>query len=236
MGDVFKNLFNLRLDAEGYCIGPKGQRVCGARKNSGKPGPCLKPPMRNGRCDKHGGATPSGFASPHLVHGRYSKMLPTRLLAHYQELKADPELTSLASEIALVRAHIFELIQSFDTGEAEGAWDDLRSAWARLVAARESGNTGGMATALNAIGQMVERGSAQAVLWREIGFEIDRVNRLVGQQSKQEQLAEAMITIERALIWAGAVGAILREYIHDPAVLTSISNRIRGTLVVAPGR
>ena len=200
--------------------------------------PCAVPEkllMPNGRCRVHGGATPSGAASPHFKTGRYSGALPERLLARYQELKADPDLTSLASEIAVVRARIFSLLERLGANEPARLWGELNAAWADLVAARAAGNTGNMADALNEIGRLIESGAGEAASWREIGVEIDRVNRLVAQEARQQQLAEATITIERALVWAGAVGAILRDHIHDPDILRAILNRIRGTLMVSPG-
>src|SRR4051812_27426822 len=60
---------------------------CGARSRIG--GSCQQPGMANGRCRLHGGKTPSGVASPNLVHGRFSKDLPTRLLARFEEALSD---------------------------------------------------------------------------------------------------------------------------------------------------
>lgn len=231
----FKNTFNLAMDAEGFCLHPQtGRRICGRKNRRGRF--CARSPAVGAKaCKFHGGATPAGIASVHFKTGRYSRMLPERMYANYQELKADPDLTSLASEIALVRAHIFDLIRQIDTGEAGQVWATLTDTWSRLESARETSDAAAMALALNDLGRIINQGSAQVALWRDIGYEIDRVNRLVTQESKQRQLAEAMITIERALVWAGAVGAIVREYIHDPDILSAISSRIRGTLVVAPG-
>lgn len=57
---------------------------CGAKgKRTGKP--CRAPAMANGRCHKHGGATPSGIASSQFVHGRKSRHLPPGLLSETAE-------------------------------------------------------------------------------------------------------------------------------------------------------
>lgn len=46
-------------------------RLCGAKTRNGTP--CLRAPMMNGRCSKHGGKSLAGFAHPRYRHGRYSK-------------------------------------------------------------------------------------------------------------------------------------------------------------------
>ena len=44
----------------------------------------------------HGGTTPRGLALPQTRTGRFSKDLPTRLLANYQAAPADPEMLALS--------------------------------------------------------------------------------------------------------------------------------------------
>jgi len=64
----------LGYDARGrpvWAVNSAGKPVCGAAR---KRGPCQSTArMENGRCRLCGGATPSGEASPHFKHGRYSK-------------------------------------------------------------------------------------------------------------------------------------------------------------------
>jgi hypothetical protein len=72
-------------------------RRCGARAVTGR-----------NVCYHHGGRTPRGTASPHFQHGRYSRDLPTRVAARYEEAKADTELVSLRQEIALVDVRIVD--------------------------------------------------------------------------------------------------------------------------------
>ena len=46
-------------------------------------------------CRMHGGKTPRGPASVHYKDGRWSRFLPSRMLAAYREAGLDPELLSL---------------------------------------------------------------------------------------------------------------------------------------------
>jgi hypothetical protein len=93
--------------------------ICGAKTRAGHP--CRQRPMLNGRCRMHGGATPRGVASPHFKHGRYSKALPVRLAAVYEQARTDDDLLAVRDEAALVQARIGELLTCLaDDDAAEG--------------------------------------------------------------------------------------------------------------------
>ena len=50
---------------------PHEGKLCGARTRRGTA--CARRPMRNGRCNLHGGKSLAWFAHPNYKHGRYSK-------------------------------------------------------------------------------------------------------------------------------------------------------------------
>lgn len=83
---------------------PKGQgkRLCGAKTKAG--GKCQRAPMLNGRCYRHGGATPRGMASANFVHGFRVRHLPPDLAQLTQDAKTDPELMQLRVDLATVEA------------------------------------------------------------------------------------------------------------------------------------
>lgn len=72
---------------------------CGAKTKTG--GRCQRSPMPNGRCYRHGGATPVGSALPQFKHGRYSVLAKEikGLGAHYERALSDPNLLTLQDEI-----------------------------------------------------------------------------------------------------------------------------------------
>ena len=97
---------------------------CGAKTVAG--GTCKRAPMPNGRCYRHGGATPSGPASPHFLHGRYSNVLPARLRERFEVAQQDPDLFNLRAEIGLVDARIEEMLGGLaPDSETAQCWDDL---------------------------------------------------------------------------------------------------------------
>ena len=71
-----------------------------------------------------GGKTPAGAASPQFKMGRYSKQLPARLAARYQEAQADPELISLHDEHALVDVRVNELLEQVES-DPGAIWADV---------------------------------------------------------------------------------------------------------------
>jgi hypothetical protein len=104
---------------------------CDAKTQSG--GRCRRAPMPNGRCYKHGGATPVGPASPHFKHGRHSVLLKDikGLGAHYERALADPDLLNLDGEIALVDARLASLLEKVQKGGARASVDGI---WPQLDA------------------------------------------------------------------------------------------------------
>jgi len=91
--------------------GDNDARRCQARsKQSGER--CRRWACKGRRvCAMHGGRTPRGAASPHLVHGRHSKDLPSHLSERYAGMLEDPERAGLRSEIALVNVAITDRLE-----------------------------------------------------------------------------------------------------------------------------
>ena len=93
-------------------------------------------------CYQHGGATPRGMALPQTKTGRYSRDLPTRLAARYQESLSDPDLLALREEIALIDARLGDLLKRVDSGESGVLWDLLQKTYREFVMARNQGLPG----------------------------------------------------------------------------------------------
>jgi hypothetical protein len=99
-------------------------KKCGAKTRSG--GRCQQPGSgAGGRCKFHGGASPTGIASPHFEHGRYSKYLPAGLSTHYTTARADRDLVGLRDELALVDARIASLFERTKTSTRANALDGI---------------------------------------------------------------------------------------------------------------
>ena len=77
-------------------------KTCGAKTRSGKP--CQRPPMKNGRCRLHGGATPHGPASKNFKHGRYAAAFKGELAEKFSEALGEKNPLDLLPELAANRA------------------------------------------------------------------------------------------------------------------------------------
>lgn len=91
--------------------------------------PCKNYAM-NGKkvCRLHGGLTPIGPAHGAFKHGRYSKFLPARFLARYEEALADDTLVELRDEIAILDLRLAQLVEKACRGGGREIWQE----WADL--------------------------------------------------------------------------------------------------------
>lgn len=210
-----------------------GYPVCGA--DSDKPNKwgvnfCCTRPMPNGKCRLHGGATPSGIASPNLVHGRYSKHLPARMLERYQEALADEKLLALNDEIALLDIRLTDLLTKIDTGESGESWKQAGEAYAELKVAMNKIDIKATQTAMTALERILTTSSSDYAAWTEIQFVLQQRRKLVDTERKRLMDMQQVITSEQAMTLISALSAILLEEVTDRHVLARIQTRVAGLL------
>ena len=86
------------------------KKKCGAKTRAG--GKCQRAPMENGRCRLHGGATPSGPASPNYKHGRYASVFRGHLAEKFSHAMADDKPLDLLPELAVQRSLLGQYIET----------------------------------------------------------------------------------------------------------------------------
>ena len=155
---------------------PKGPKPCGAKTSRGTA--CQAPAMENGRCRVHGGATPSGIASPHFKHGRNSKAFKA-LGVHYREALNDPELLNPKRTIAAQNAIVEKVgdrLEELDSPKfrevAVSKYDALMDAW-------QEGDASKMGAAIRDLGSHLRRGAHEDQALRSLA---DQVQKLYKQQ------------------------------------------------------
>lgn len=89
------------------------RKVCGAHTKRGTE--CQAPPMANGRCRVHGGASLAGAESPTFKHGRYSQYLPQAIAAKVASFDNEDPL-NLLPELNVQRALFAEYMSRFQAG------------------------------------------------------------------------------------------------------------------------
>lgn len=198
--------------------------ICGAKTRSGVP--CKKFAMPNGRCRLHGGLTPRGFALPQTKTGRWSKDLPTRLMARYLESENDPDLLSVRQDIRLLDVLLQDNMSRLDSGESAQSWDLMRKA----VDDMEDGINGedykGIKKALRKMRDVIDQRIEHFATEGEIRSKLEQRRKLVETEQKITLIGEQAITAEKALLFVGAIAGILKTRIHDTTILAGIQQDI----------
>jgi hypothetical protein len=174
-------------------------------------------------CRMHGGRTLMGLAAPRLQTGRYSKFLPTRLAAEYERAVRDPELLALRHELAVVEVRINDLLRRVNTGEAGGLWPHIRAAWQTFKRAQAEGRPLLQGRAAVELDGLLERAVGDDAAWHDILQLIEQRRKLVESEAKRLVAMQQMMTTEEAMLWLGALVAILKRHIADREVLQQIS-------------
>lgn len=174
-------------------------------------------------CAIHGGKTPSGIASPQLVHGRYSKHLPSKLAGLYQTALADEELLNLRQDVALIDTRLAELIGRIEEGDAGTAWMGVRDTYRHLAKAINEKDVVSTAIYLSDLGAYIDDGLAERGLWEEISRLLDQRRRLTESERKRLIEAQQVITAEKAMLLVGAIVGIIKANVTDRDTLSKIS-------------
>lgn len=173
-----------------------------------------------------------GLASPTIKNGKYSKYLPARLLAIYEESTDDPRLLDLSNDISLVDARLADLLKRVDTGESGEAWQLAREAQKALNEGLTKGDMALARMALSDLEGIIKRGMSDYMAWREIGTLLDRRERLVRSQRKSEIEAGELIPKAEVRLLTSYLLRAVTENVKDPATLDRISASFRSIAMV----
>jgi hypothetical protein len=195
---------------------------CGAKKRNGDR--CQQWPVKGRRrCRLHGGKTPLGASAGRYIHGRYSKFLPARLFAAYQDAAHDPQLLELRRDIALTDARIVDLLERVDSGESGAIWRAAQAAMAQFRRAQTQGDVEAMPRALGQVDQRLTQGHADYAAWDEVLALIAQRRKLVESEQKRVTRATEVLTVERAMTMLAQVVGIIERHVSDRGILQRIA-------------
>lgn len=193
-----------------------GQRICNGHRRDGSV--CTMVAIHGTtKCKKHGGASPSGPASPHFKHGRYSRSLPARLAEHYHDFRANPRLLSLSDEIAVHQARLAEQLAQVDTGESGATWQQLKQTLDAFSTAQQAGDYPTMNGHFATLKQLVLTGSESTKQWDEIRRTSETLCKLVQTETKTLLGLQQLITVQQHMLMLGAVHAAIVEAVKAHA-------------------
>lgn len=160
---------------------------------------------------------------PQTTHGRYSKYLPARLAARYQEAQADTELLALREEISLIDSRLSDLLKRVDTNEAGHWWKELQRVYKEYREAEGKADLPAMRAALYQWGDIVRLGTSDYAAWNEVYNVLEQRRKLVESERKRLVEMQQMITSERAMLLISALVGVVRDHVTDPIILKAIS-------------
>jgi hypothetical protein len=196
------------------------QRLCNGHKRDGAP--CTNVAVRgNAKCRMHGGQSLSGLASPRLITGKYSKVLPARLATKYLEAKNSPRLLSLADDIAAAEARLMDLFQRVDSGESGALWHSLGATLDAFNTALAKNDLPAMHAHLATIRSTVTQGCDDSTGWSEIQ-DLWKTRCLLTQtEMKTLVTMQQMVTTEQLMQMFGIISHAIQEavttYAHPEA-------------------
>jgi hypothetical protein len=204
-------------------------RCSGHSKRTGEP--CGRPPAR-GRtvCASHGGRSPRGIASPHWITGRYSKVLPARLVARYTDAQADHDLLALREEIALLDTRLAEVLQRLDSGESGAIWVALQAAYREYQKADAACKLAEREDAQAKLHDLIAQGLADYAVWSDVRTLIQERRALVESERKRMVEMQQYVTVERVLTLVSALTASVKRHVQDYGALRAISNDLEALL------
>jgi len=158
-----------------------------------------------------------------------------KLMETYVEVISDPELLNLSSEIALMKAHIAELIETVTkNGETDDRWDRARRAWNRFVKARRAKVASQYAEALRELEDVFTEHATDKMLWDDIHDSLVVLDKLVGRENKRRATMQAMLSTEQAVALLARMVAIIQDNVTDQAALGVIHKEVRRLLIDNP--
>lgn len=205
--------------------------------DSGKKGRCKKYPLTGDRhCKKH--RRPHGETHHAWKGGRSQwtkKHLPKRLLASFDAIVNDPEITSVRDLLAVAGGRLTELYQKLDTAEARASWDRLREEIlpellvfeTRLRDPKERAQYGHL---LKALKRCVKRAHTEHLIWDEVTDLWEQVRKLSDTERKRDEMLAGNLTSAQTIALFNQLFAMLSEEVTDADARRRIGNRLHTLL------
>jgi len=162
-------------------------------------------------CRYHGGSIPRGFDLPQTKHGLYSKSMPRRLLADYNEFYANPKSIELRESIAVTDARLADLLKELYTVEVEGCWEKFCVQYHRMENAFANHDQVELNSAMIEMEYLLNAGVRESRIWKEFMATLEQRRKLSDAQLKWEIRSGQWISEEQATTLFTAVGHIMRE-------------------------
>lgn len=174
-------------------------------------------------CKFHGGHVPRGPEHWNYQGRGWSKYLPAYLAEKYKESLEDPELLEYRESIALLNARRKAIVEA---GESQLLWAKAREAFRNLMRANAEKDDAGIRASLDVLHNLINRGHADSLRWREALDLIEREGRAKEREHKRLERMEAMISAEQFLAFVGLMVNVITQNVKDKDILRAITRSI----------
>ena len=210
----------------------KNAELCSGHTAKGEP--CRNPAMPNGKCYKHGGATPKGPASTSFRHGRYSKALKGGLSDGYARARKDRNPVELGEEIAVVQAMLEQELAGLEDGGGPRHARRLRDELGRMNELNTLGDQEGAARVLNGIFRLIRSYASEYDRRAEARSLIEQRRKLAESERKRRLEDHEMWGRERVLGVIEAAMHLIAETVTDRRQVARVTDGLI-TLVKTTG-
>lgn len=205
---------------------------------TGKKRRCRSYPMSGRkRCRKHINKAREGPESNVWKGGTSrtfaKKYLPRKLIARYNEIVNDPELTSVRDLIAVTGARLSELYEKIPPAESGEAWDAMGEILDQIETSEDLDEIGRLVSMARENYKVArhERG-----VWREIFEVMEQARKLSDTERRREEGLQANLTAKQAIALFNALFVLLSEEIADAKVRWRVGQRLEMLIAAeAPG-
>ena len=173
-------------------------------------------------CEAHGAAAGRARTPGMLKHGKYSKHLPTRLLAQYEQSLQDPGILDLSNEIALLDTKIAEELQQLEYGDVIEAIGFVRQAYAVLQTGEDD-----IEGVMSLLSSAIEAATVSDSVWRTTVALVEERRRLVDTERKRQEDAGMYLSVAEANALLAYVVNTLVENVKDQTVLAAVSEKLK---------
>lgn len=181
-------------------------------------------------CVIHGGKSLVGPANPAYKHGKYSTLVPPRMLEHYNQSVHDPDLLAMRDQINLIDARIADVMKRTDKGESSKLWEKLQATWTEFMEARAQQDNQQMAYKLNQLGSLISQGLADYAAWDDVTNLVERRRKLAESEQKRLVQLKLVLTYDEAVVYAQRLLAVVQKHVSDPAERARIASDLRATV------
>ena len=167
--------------------------------------------------------------------GRYGESIRrVSLNRRYLEQMSAPDWISLRDETALVTSKINELLAKIDTNGVD--FLALSAIYQELLAYIANDDMPAVAISAEQMGEIIEKGIAEALIWKDLYQAIEQRRKLVETEMKTLNSIGAMLSMEQVMTLVGKLISTITLHIQDKGTLTAIHNDFSRVLDLVPNK